>query len=155
MRLLKKNTNKILLYKGDIKTVKAKRQAKVKILHNEYFQRKTQEQVLEKKQLKALKSYRRFKKLVVIALLVITVLAGKEVIQNQLQINQINQQNQKSQTILKKNKKESAQLEQKIKQLQDQDYLQKYIREKYYYTKDNEQVYNLPKSKNNSPFSEK
>ena len=41
-------------------------------------------------------------------------------------------------------KAKNADLKEQIKQLNDEDYLRKLIREKYSYSKDNEIIYNLP-----------
>ena len=52
-----------------------------------------------------------------------------------------------SKTTLKKNKAESKTLAQEIKNLHNDSYLQKYIREKYMYSKDGELIFNLPDEK--------
>ena len=45
---------------------------------------------------------------------------------------------------LEKVKAKNANLKEQIKQLNDEDYLRKLIREKYSYSRDNEIIYNLP-----------
>ncbi len=42
---------------------------------------------------------------------------------------------------------DNASLKLRVKQLNDDEYLEKLIREKYYYSRDNEMIYNLPDDK--------
>ncbi|MFD1317795.1 FtsB family cell division protein [Loigolactobacillus zhaoyuanensis] len=51
------------------------------------------------------------------------------------------------QTELKKTKAEQRQLKLQTEQLQNDDYLQQVIRQKYYYSKNNETIYSLPQDK--------
>lgn len=48
---------------------------------------------------------------------------------------------------LDKVKKDNSSLKLRVKQLNDDEYLEKLIREKYYYSRDNETIYNLPDDK--------
>lgn len=53
---------------------------------------------------------------------------------------------QQNKTSLNKAEAQNQSLNLEIKQLKDPIYVQKYIRSKYFYSKDNETIYNLPSS---------
>ncbi|MDO1604586.1 septum formation initiator family protein [Lactobacillus sp. YT155] len=69
---------------------------------------------------------------------------GYQIIRAKLAQNEINNTIITTQDKLKKQKKENEELKIKAKQLQDDDYIQKIIRSKYYYSKDGEQIYSIP-----------
>ncbi len=76
--------------------------------------------------------------LVVILMLVAQIFITKSKISN------VSEQQVQTKKELKKSKVDNQKLKQNIKQLHDKDYIQKVIREKYYYTKPGETVYSLP-----------
>lgn len=76
--------------------------------------------------------------LVVILMLVVQIFITKSKISN------VSEQQVQTKKELKKSKLDNQKLKQNIKQLHDKDYIQKVIREKYYYTKPGETVYSLP-----------
>ncbi|CAI2569698.1 hypothetical protein AKUG0406_03280 [Apilactobacillus kunkeei] len=76
--------------------------------------------------------------LVVILMLVAQIFITKSKISN------VSEQQVQTKKELKKSKIDNQKLKQNIKQLHDKDYIQKVIREKYYYTKPGETVYSLP-----------
>ena len=76
--------------------------------------------------------------LVVILMLVAQIFITKSKISN------VSEQQVQTKRELKKSKIDNQKLKQNIKQLHDKDYIQKVIREKYYYTKPGETVYSLP-----------
>ncbi|CAI2568299.1 hypothetical protein AKUH3B101J_03010 [Apilactobacillus kunkeei] len=76
--------------------------------------------------------------LVVILMLVVQIFITKSKISN------VSEQQVQTKKELKKSKIDNQKLKQNIKQLHDKDYIQKVIREKYYYTKPGETVYSLP-----------
>ncbi|CAI2568008.1 hypothetical protein AKUH3B110M_03090 [Apilactobacillus kunkeei] len=76
--------------------------------------------------------------LVVILMLVVQIFITKSKISN------VSEQQVQTKRELKKSKIDNQKLKQNIKQLHDKDYIQKVIREKYYYTKPGETVYSLP-----------
>ncbi|CAI2641831.1 FtsB family cell division protein [Apilactobacillus kunkeei] len=76
--------------------------------------------------------------LVVILMLVVQIFITKSKISN------VSEQQVQTMKELKKSKIDNQKLKQNIKQLHDKDYIQKVIREKYYYTKPGETVYSLP-----------
>lgn len=113
------------------------------------------QQQAHRKFLKGKKRYNLLKKVVVVLMTLAVVLTVHSVIKMQLQINEINQQKQVVEKNLQSSKKQARELNRQIEQLKDKDYLQKYIREKYYYAKDNEQLYNLPQEAQTKLFDEK
>lgn len=76
--------------------------------------------------------------LVVILMLVVQIFITKSKVSN------VSEQQVQTKKELKKSKIDNQKLKQNIKQLHDKDYIQKVIREKYYYTKPGETVYSLP-----------
>ncbi|CAI2635232.1 hypothetical protein AKUA1404_03320 [Apilactobacillus kunkeei] len=76
--------------------------------------------------------------LVVILMLLAQIFITKSKISN------VSEQQVQTKKELKKSKVDNKKLKQNIKQLHDKDYIQKVIREKYYYTKPGETVYSLP-----------
>ncbi|KOY79607.1 FtsB family cell division protein [Apilactobacillus kunkeei] len=76
--------------------------------------------------------------LVVILMLVAQIFITKSKISN------VSEQQVQTKKELKRSKIDNQKLKQNIKQLHDKDYIQKVIREKYYYTKPGETVYSLP-----------
>ena len=69
---------------------------------------------------------------------------GSQIILSQRQYAQTNAQVEQGQTKLQNQKATEKDLKIQLNQLQDTTYLEKYVRDKYMYTKPGEQVYNLP-----------
>lgn len=79
------------------------------------------------------------------ALFAIVILVfGTQILVSQRAYSQTNQQVELNQEKLKKQQSNQKDLKVQLNQLQDTTYLEKYIRDKYMYTKPGEQVYNLP-----------
>ncbi|WP_125770984.1 FtsB family cell division protein [Companilactobacillus furfuricola] len=79
------------------------------------------------------------------ALFAIVILVfGTQILLSQRAYSQTNQQVELNQEKLKKQQSTQKDLKVQLNQLQDTTYLEKYIRDKYMYTKPGEQVYNLP-----------
>lgn len=79
------------------------------------------------------------------ALFAIVILVfGTQILVSQRAYSQTNQQVELNQEKLKKQQSTQKDLKVQLNQLQDTTYLEKYIRDKYMYTKPGEQVYNLP-----------
>ncbi|GAA6113522.1 MAG: septum formation initiator family protein [Apilactobacillus sp.] len=76
--------------------------------------------------------------LLIFAVLTFQIISTKQKVRN------ISEQQVQSQQELKKSKVDNKKLKENIKQLHDNDYIQKIIRERYYYTKPGETVYSLP-----------
>jgi cell division protein DivIC len=81
--------------------------------------------------------------LVTVFLVIITVLTLK-IISTKNQSDKIANQQQRVENNLQISKDDNKKLSQNIKQLHNNDYIQKVIRQKYYYTKPGETVYSLP-----------
>lgn len=75
---------------------------------------------------------------------VVILVFGTQIIKSQRDYSQTNQQVELNQAKLKKQQSTQKDLKVQLNQLQDTSYLEKYIRDKYMYTKPGEQVYNLP-----------
>ncbi|MFC6202284.1 septum formation initiator family protein [Lactiplantibacillus nangangensis] len=69
---------------------------------------------------------------------------GYQLINTRASLSQVNRQVATSQVNLKQEQRKNAKLDSQIKQLNNQDYLQKLLRSKYDYTKSGETVYSLP-----------
>ncbi|BDZ29961.1 septum formation initiator family protein [Lactiplantibacillus sp. WILCCON 0030] len=69
---------------------------------------------------------------------------GYQLINTRANLSQVNHQVATSQVNLKQEQRKNAKLDSQIKQLNNQDYLQKLLRSKYDYTKSGETVYSLP-----------
>lgn len=81
--------------------------------------------------------------LVVVFLIIMAVLTFK-IISTKTQSNEIANQQQRVAKHLQTSKNDNKKLSQNVKQLHNNDYIQKIIRQKYYYTKPGETVYSLP-----------
>ncbi|WP_048704114.1 FtsB family cell division protein [Companilactobacillus ginsenosidimutans] len=75
---------------------------------------------------------------------IVILLFGSQIILSQRQYSQTNQEVVVGQKKLDKQKATQKDLKIQLNQLQDTNYLEKYVRDKYMYTKPGEQVYNLP-----------
>lgn len=75
---------------------------------------------------------------------VVILFFGSQILFSQRSYSQINQQVEVNQSKLAKQKSTEKDLKIQLNQLQDTNYLEKYVRDKYMYTKPGEQVYNLP-----------
>jgi len=69
---------------------------------------------------------------------------GYQLINTRANLSQVNHQVATSQVNLKQEQRKNAKLNSQIKQLNNEDYLQKLLRSKYDYTKSGETVYSLP-----------
>lgn len=76
--------------------------------------------------------------------LLAVVVLGSQIFNTHRQIGTTHAEVQTSQTKLDKVKAKQDDLKLQVKELNDADYLTKYIRYKYYYTKKGETVYSLP-----------
>ncbi|ANK59002.1 FtsB family cell division protein [Loigolactobacillus backii] len=80
-------------------------------------------------------------------LVVILAVCGFQIYRSNQTLAQTNQQVALQSVKLKQVKTNKADLKLQVKQLQNNDYLQKVIRQKYYYSKGNETIYSLPTDK--------
>lgn len=120
------------------------KQEKVSILPTPYFQQQ-HSYSRQKKINQQIKHVHRRRLLVIgIFFSVIFLLLGFQIFRTQRLTASIVQEKNVSQQKLEKVTDQRKDLKQQVKQLQDADYLQKLIREKYYYSKNGETIYNLP-----------
>lgn len=114
-------------------------------LNNDYVQRLRASEVAHQAQKLALSKQRRVRAIrILIGFAVALVLCVWAYGRNLASLHQINQQTTVAQKQLSSAKAEHGQLNQRVKQLHNDDYLTQLIRSKYLYSKDGEIVYNLP-----------
>lgn len=120
---------------------------KIKVMDNDFYREKT---AAKKRMVAKNRRYLQHKvimRLFAVIAVVVTVVCLVQVGRNLWQAHTIKQQTTTAQKKLDKVKKDNASLKLRVKQLNDDEYLEKLIREKYYYSRDNEMIYNLPDDK--------
>ncbi len=121
----------------------AREETTVRILNNDYYRRQTSNNG-QKLAGHFEKKHRRKMKILLFFAICLTLLCSGQIVKNQLHTRRINAQAQVAQQKLQDQTKQSQGLKLQVKQLKDPAYLQKYIRERYYYSKNHEIIYNLP-----------
>lgn len=76
--------------------------------------------------------------------LIVILFMSFKIVSTKLQAQKVANDQVRTHQQLKSTQVDNKKLKQNIKQLHDNDYIQKVIREKYYYTKPGETVYSLP-----------
>ncbi len=120
---------------------------KIKVMDNDFYREKT---AAKKRMVAKNRRYLQQKvimRLFAVIAVVVTVVCLVQVGRNLWQAHTVKQQTTTAQKKLDKVKKDNASLKLRVKQLNDDEYLEKLIREKYYYSRDNEMIYNLPDDK--------
>lgn len=120
---------------------------KIKVMDNDFYREKT---AAKKRMVAKNRRYLQHKvimRLFAVIAEVVTVVCLVQVGRNLWQAHTVKQQTTTAQKKLDKVKKDNASLKLRVKQLNDDEYLEKLIREKYYYSRDNEMIYNLPDDK--------
>ena len=120
---------------------------KIKVMDNDFYREKT---AAKKRMVAKTRRYLQHKvimRLFAVIAVVVTVVCLVQVGRNLWQAHTVKQQTTTAQKKLDKVKKDNASLKLRVKQLNDDEYLEKLIREKYYYSRDNEMIYNLPDDK--------
>ncbi|AWZ38699.1 FtsB family cell division protein [Ligilactobacillus murinus] len=120
---------------------------KIKVMDNDFYREKT---AAKKRMVAKNRRYLQHKvimRLFAVIAVVVTVGCLVQVGRNLWQAHTVKQQTTTAQKKLDKVKKDNASLKLRVKQLNDDEYLEKLIREKYYYSRDNETIYNLPDDK--------
>ena len=124
-----------------------KKHQKVKVLNQEYFNQQTAQNETQREQV-ALNRKHRLKMLILcIIMLVLTLVMGFNIIQNNIRMSVLKHKTADAKVELKDVKSENKELKQKVDQLKDSDYVAKYIRQKYYFSKKGETIYSLPGDK--------
>lgn len=125
----------------------ARKNSKITVLNNEYYRQQTSAADQQEHKQAAKKKHRWHMQLLLIIAVVVTVGCSIQIVKNELQTRQITTQTTSAKKELNDQREQHQQLELQVKQLNDPDYLQKYIRERYYYSKKNETIYNLPEER--------
>ncbi|WHS09424.1 FtsB family cell division protein [Ligilactobacillus salivarius] len=121
-----------------------KKRSKITIMDNDYFRKQQAKSKNAALKAKHYQHYRLFRVSIISLTILLTVVFGIRLITMHYQTQNINVQTEEANKKLEKVKAKNADLKEQIKQLNDEDYLRKLIREKYSYSKDNEIIYNLP-----------
>lgn len=118
--------------------------AKVKRLENDYTRQLDHQQAVQHHT--RWLGRRRMRRALRIGLVfaVFALILGIQLIRTNASLHKVNQQVAKSERQLTKTKAENTQLDLKVKQLNNQDYVAQLIRSKYYYSKSGETIYSLP-----------
>ncbi|MDE6376526.1 MAG: septum formation initiator family protein [Ligilactobacillus sp.] len=120
---------------------------KIKVMDNDFYREKT---TAKKRMIAKNRRYLQHKvimRLFAVIAAVVTIGCLVQVGRNLWQAHTVKQQTTTAQKKLDKIKKDNSSLKLRVKQLNDAEYLEKLIREKYYYSRDNETIYNLPDDK--------
>lgn len=120
---------------------------KIKVMNNDFYREKT---AAKKRMVAKNRRYLQHKvimRLFAVIAVVVTAVCLVQVGRNLWQAHMVKQQTTTAQKKLDKIKKDNSSLKLRVKQLNDDEYLEKLIREKYYYSRDNETIYNLPDDK--------
>lgn len=124
-----------------------KKGKQLKIINQAYYNQQTMQSEELKKRVE-LERKHRFKMLLIFGLmLIITMMFGFNIIQNNIQAAILNKKTQVAQTELKSAQQQNHQLNQQVAELKNSDYLAKIIRKKYFFSKDGETIYSLPSDK--------
>lgn len=118
--------------------------AKVKRLENDYTRQLDHQQAVQHHT--RWLGRRRMRRALRIGLVfaVFALILGIQLIRTNASLHKVNQQVATSERQLTKTKAENTQLDLKVKQLNNQDYVAQLIRSKYYYSKSGEIIYSLP-----------
>ncbi|ARN91944.1 dihydroorotate dehydrogenase [Levilactobacillus brevis] len=118
--------------------------AKVKRLENDYTRQLDHQQAVQHHT--RWLGRRRMRRALRIGLVfaVFALILGIQLIRTNASLHKVNQQVVTSERQLTKTKAENTQLDLKVKQLNNQDYVAQLIRSKYYYSKSGETIYSLP-----------
>lgn len=119
----------------------------LKIINQAYYNQQTMQSGEMKKRFELERTHR-FKMLLIFGLmLIITMMFGFNIIQNNIQAAILNKKAHVAQTELKSSRQQNQKLDQQVAELRDSDYLAKIIRKKYFFSKDGETIYSLPSDK--------
>ena len=120
---------------------------KIKTLVNDYTQEQAQQQRFAQKSAHIRHVHRRRVLFLVAILLVVFGIFSYQIIQENQALAQTNQEVTKSKQQLGQVKQTNKNLKIQVKQLNDPTYVEKLIRDKYYYSKSGEIIFSLPTDK--------
>lgn len=127
-----------------------RKKSNVKVLNNEYYRQQTSASDFQKKEQALQIRHRRKMQFLIAFALIVTLFCSVRIVKNYTQVSQIGTQTETAKKELKEQKSKNSELNLQVDQLKDPEYLQKYIRERYYYSKKNETIYNLPEDQSKS-----
>lgn len=128
----------------------ARKKSNVKVLNNEYYRQQTSANEKRQKEYLVERKHRRRMHILLAFALIVTLICSVQIVKNYTQARQINSQTRAAKKELTGQKAQNADLNLQVKQLKDPEYLQKYIRERYFYSKKHETIYNLPEDRSQS-----
>lgn len=116
-------------------------------LHTPYSQRVIEQEQQTEAARAQLMTIRKKRFYAIIAVFVVfAIFFGVQIVQSKASLHSVNNQITTKQTKLKQAQSKNSSLKKEVKLLNNDDYLQKVIRSKYYYAKSGETVYSLPTS---------
>lgn len=124
--------------------MRPQRDSKIKILDNEYFRSQQSKQKELKNQQRAIQNYRFGRKALLTIVVIITLVSILKMVTNYRQTVVLKRQIAQQEKRLEKKKDRQKDLKEQVKQLNNLDYIEKVIRDKYSYSKKGEIIYNLP-----------
>ncbi|PWF99297.1 FtsB family cell division protein [Levilactobacillus bambusae] len=130
-----------------------KKPGQIEQLNNDYT-RHVADQVMEQRKRQALMTRRRRRALKILAVFAVAALFFTiQLVRTNASYHHVQQQVKTTKVKLADERKTNADLKGQIKDLNDDDYLAKLIRSKYYYTKSGETVYSLPSDRSSDVVS--
>ncbi|KRL01864.1 FtsB family cell division protein [Liquorilactobacillus capillatus] len=120
---------------------------KIKVLNNDFFKLRKQQAQLQNRKLRVERVRRRRLTAIILGAVVVALFFGYQIINARLMARSLNNQTRVAQKKLNNVNSEQKDLKRKIKRLNEPDYLEKMIREKYYYSKKGETIYSFPNDK--------
>lgn len=133
----------------------AQKNSTVKILNNDYYRQQTTAANQKTDDERLQKKHRRRMQLLLATAIVLTLICSVQIVKNYLSARQIQVQTQSAKAELKGQTEQQKNLGLQVKQLKDPEYLEKFIRERYFYSKKNETIYNLPESRSQGVNNQK
>ncbi|KRN07262.1 hypothetical protein FD15_GL000088 [Liquorilactobacillus sucicola DSM 21376 = JCM 15457] len=120
---------------------------KIRVLNNDFFKLRRQQERQQDRKARVKRVHRRRLIAIVLITSAIAVILGYQIINARLMAHSLNSQTQTAKEKLNNVITEQKNLKKKVKRLNEQDYLEKMIREKYYYSKEGETIYSFPNDK--------
>ncbi|EJF01987.1 FtsB family cell division protein [Liquorilactobacillus mali] len=117
---------------------------KVRTLNNSFYRANEKKRRQNDYQMRIKRVHKKRFIIAILAFFLIVTFFGYQIVNTKLLTSNLNKQITVSQKKLDSVRAQRASLKEKVKQLNDENYLEKIIREKYYYSKDGETIYSLP-----------
>ncbi|MFT9003442.1 MAG: septum formation initiator family protein [Liquorilactobacillus hordei] len=117
---------------------------KIRTLNNSFYRASEEKQRQTGYQKRIRRVHKKRFITIILAFFLVTLFFGYQIVNTKLLTSNLNKQITTSHKKLDKVRTQRTDLKQEVKQLNDKNYLEKIIREKYYYSKDGETIYSLP-----------